>query len=424
MYARSQLLIALCGLVWEGCFLICRANDLEDPFEHPAARLAEKINKLARNDRRGSTPLSVSIDEIRPPARFKSHTTTGLEDLLKRKLKAVGLNVKTLNGELAISGRANLTDDGAILEITITKPDGTIAKEEVTGPRGHRRDLNSSRPDAADVAKGEPNNRPKLDSDEAPPPISFSLPLKDPLTIGKLVAATTDLERIITTNKRSVKADDILETMNEATSTGRLVRVGAVENGYLRASDESPFYVGVLVDGRLQPLLREEGQAIVELPEDARYRVVLSNAAKYKAAFAVEIDGVSTYALSTLRNEFDPAKPMYSSWLVPPGKFHTIYGWHISNKRVQEFRVTSDENEMVSKELGVTGDTGTIRVSVAAAWPVSANRYFYQPDDELHLLKLTNPEAYEAAREQSHQRTEAVRRTGRRQHASNRAGHW
>ena len=148
-------------------------------------------------------------------------------------------------------------------------------------------------------------------------------------------------------------------------------------NTRYRASDDSPYEIEILVDGKPCSIQLEDDLPYVEINRGQVYAVKVYNNSPHDAAVRLLIDGLSVFAFSNIRDS-KTSKPKYSVYIVEAKTEATLKGWHKDNNHVESFLVTGYENSAAAK-LGHTDNLGTITATFSAAWPKGSP----PPPDEL-----------------------------------------
>ncbi len=149
-----------------------------------------------------------------------------------------------------------------------------------------------------------------------------------------------------------------------------------VEGSFVAASDDSPYLLQILVDGRPREVRSEDGLAFVDIDRGQTYSVRLINKSEFEAACELTIDGISVFAFSDMRNPAD-GSPRYQHYIIPPRSALKLQGWHKTNSSVDAFKVTSYA-ESAAALSSSNSPTGTITAPFAAAWPKGT----FPPHDE------------------------------------------
>ena len=132
-----------------------------------------------------------------------------------------------------------------------------------------------------------------------------------------------------------------------------------VTDGAVRSAPNGLYGVEIWSGGkRVEPKM-VNGHAVVLLDLGAEYQVVLRNYSKRYAAADVSIDGLSMFALRKT--------PGVDLVAVGPGG-GTVPGWYESNDKHYAFKLGAADDSPAVKKLGTCADTGSITVTVQAAW--------------------------------------------------------
>jgi hypothetical protein len=151
-----------------------------------------------------------------------------------------------------------------------------------------------------------------------------------------------------------------------------------VDGNRVFARKVSPYGVEILLKKGdkyepLQPRL-EKGLPYVSLGRDDVYAVRLINKSEHEAAVTLLIDGLHAMRFVEAREKDGKLAP----FIVPANKAVTVRGWPISQKRSDEFLVTSYAKSAVAELNADKSKLGVITVQFAAAWEKGAK----PPTDE------------------------------------------
>jgi hypothetical protein len=156
-----------------------------------------------------------------------------------------------------------------------------------------------------------------------------------------------------------------------------------IDGTRVSAAPGSPYAVEVVVKSGKEyaPCKPEvkDGLAVVALKRDDVYAVVLYNNSPHEAGCRLSIDGLSMFAFSEVKDA-KTGGPKYNHVIVPKGGCVQVEGWHVTNKKSDEFRITGYAESAAGK-LGRTGEVGTVTVAFCAAWPKGKDEM--RPPDEL-----------------------------------------
>lgn len=141
------------------------------------------------------------------------------------------------------------------------------------------------------------------------------------------------------------------------------------------ASQDSPYQIEVLSNGRPFSIQDEEGLGILNISEGQAYVLRLYNDSPYDAAAKVSIDGLSIFTFSDLQEP--DGTPKYRFYIIPSGRFIELKGWHKDNTTVNSFLITKYAKSAAAT-INHDQDLGTITVAFFAAWPKGGEK----PADE------------------------------------------
>jgi hypothetical protein len=160
----------------------------------------------------------------------------------------------------------------------------------------------------------------------------------------------------------------------------------AVAGSVVRSAAGSPYGVELLIkgrDGQYRPRAAraEDGLAFVPISRGEVYAVRLTNRTPFEAACELNIDGLSTFAFSELRQA--------RRWIIPPNQIVTVVGWHISQREANEFLITEYAKTAVA-ELGASpASIGTITAQFTACWEKGRD----PPEGDPQPLRIARPGA-------------------------------
>lgn len=151
--------------------------------------------------------------------------------------------------------------------------------------------------------------------------------------------------------------------------------VGGEKKTLITPDNKSPYAMEILIKGAkgYQPraVEIEEGFPLVAIQKDEVYGVRLINNSPYEAAVGLSIDGLSMFTFSTVKHEegIFKGRPKYKYVLVKPKSSLIVKGWHITNKKSDEFLVTTYAKSAANL-YGLKNKTflGTITATFGAAW--------------------------------------------------------
>src|SRR5262249_17969134 len=110
------------------------------------------------------------------------------------------------------------------------------------------------------------------------------------------------------------------------------------------AGADGKLAVEVLVDGKARAVKDEDGMAFLAetIKRGETYAVRIINGTDQEMAAELTLDGLNMFQFSEVRHTDGPSKgqPRYSTIILGPGKQAVIRGWHRTNERSSEFKVT------------------------------------------------------------------------------------
>ncbi|MFL5327902.1 MAG: hypothetical protein ACJ8C4_03220 [Gemmataceae bacterium] len=310
----------------------------EDALRKELAEVAKSIKSVLDEEKR----TDIAVGEFTGPPQIDSQFGPGIQKVLTEELEKAKVSVNK-KSELSVSG--NYADDAAPAfgdKQLVVKINARILARN--GDEKHR--------------------------------LSTRV-IKDNTTIAKMAAVTTSLKP---------KAD--AQTRNEEIKQAIEHPSVHIAGTKVSAKETSPFGVEILVrKGPGSPAVvrqpkSEGGQAFVNILKDEIYEIRIHNKAKFEAAITVTIDGVDVFAFS--EDKKPDGTPRFTHYFIDPNTAADITGWQVSNdsKRsdnLLSFLVTELGKGAASK-MGVTGKTGVITVTFAAA--TSGNRPTDLPEDD------------------------------------------
>jgi hypothetical protein len=147
------------------------------------------------------------------------------------------------------------------------------------------------------------------------------------------------------------------------------------------AKKGSPYGVEILLKKgdkyeTLKPRL-EKGLPYVSLDRDDVYAVRLLNKSDHEAAVTLLIDGLHALRFTETKAKDGKLAP----FIVPSNKAVTVRGWPISQKRSDEFLVTSYAKSAAAELSADRSKLGVITVQFAASWPKDGKAPRDEPGD-------------------------------------------
>jgi hypothetical protein len=334
-------LSALILLVGVGLFLAAPAPSGADESMRPEmARIAESIKKILT----GRDVESIAVGDCASPAGYNANYGPGITDVLTQELQKhkVRVDPKAAYKVQGIFSTGMIKDpakpnDLLVIKMKFSIFDGT--GEELT-----------SLPAGVPPLKAETYK---------------------PETVAKVLGMSGTL---------SPKGDDY--TRNENVQKNLRQKV-SYDGTRIRCNDKSLYAAEILCKPNVnapatprQPHFVNGGTVpFVDIQRGELYEVKLYNYSEYDAAVTLQIDGLSVFTFSEVRNPKTGA-PRYSHFIVAPGKDALIRGWHKRNEAPNNFLsflVTSYGEGASKYAQQPTGKVGVITATFAYAWPKGQN---------------------------------------------------
>jgi hypothetical protein len=283
--------------------------------------LAEPIKKLLEEEKQGA----IAIGEFTGPAQLDSYSGPGIQQMLAQELKALKVNV---------SRKANLSVRGRYAKVANKDREGEILVK-----------LTAEIYDRNDARKAE-----------------YHAQVRDSADIAQLLGVTVKLPPQAEGGKYR---HQVLDQKIEHPSVH-------IKGSRVSATPDSLYAVELLVkpsvkakavprDARL-----EDGQAYVDVRRNELYEIRIHNYSKYEVGAVITVDGLDVFAFSEVINP-KTYRPRYSHYIIDPGKWATVVGWHLRDKQpnnYSSFLVTEYGKGALSRVVSQSrGKQGVITVS-------------------------------------------------------------
>lgn len=314
---------------------------------HASAELRKGIGEMARSVKQlldGRSETEVVVGAFTGPANLTTSAGPGIQQILSEELQKLGITVKR-RARLGIKG------EYLVIEVPAEEP---ADQSEDRRPKVY-----------AILLKGTVADEfGKVVTD-----FSFKQ------TVVKGEAAFAGLIGIPVSLPPTQTQEERDRQMHESFHRPQTFLTGT----RISASPDGKLAVEVLINNRPRQPKEEEGLAYLteNIKRGETYAVRLINDTKQEMAAEVLIDGRSMFQFSELRQpdtlpdgKPNPKKgqPLYSSVIVPAGGDVVIKGWHRTNERSTEFKVT-EYADTAGAGLNQTGNLGTLTVHFRASWP-------------------------------------------------------
>ncbi|MCA9166780.1 MAG: hypothetical protein KDB23_03895 [Planctomycetales bacterium] len=283
---------------------------------------------------------TIAVGSFTGPATFPSSGGPGIIQILKEELETRQIEV-VRQAQFGLKGNFAMTELKADSPFPVAPSERQVAVR-VTVTMVDQFD----NPVTEFVAAG--NSTEKRESEQ--------ITLQDEETITKLIGMTTSLDPAASLKERNQHIRDQFTGVQQ---------FGSIRDQVLFSDASSPFGIQLLVGDAVREIVPTQAFAYVALQEGETYTIRIHNQADFDAAVALSIDGISSFAFSSIH---DPSgSPASEYYLVPARSDITIRGWFRSTADVHEFTVTP-ESESAAAQLKQTTKLGTITASFRAAW--------------------------------------------------------
>jgi hypothetical protein len=306
------------------------------PDEEPRASglMRSQFGEVAFNIKKfltGRNEDTVSIGAFTGPSQMPSSAGPGLARVLTEELEHAGIRVK-LRAKIGLSGTY--------------RPD----EVQVTDP-----------PTAAKFQTLRAVVKTRVEDESGKVLVEFEKTSYDNAEVATLLGLTyhrppNALDREGRDNPKA-EAEALIQSLKNPKV--------AVAGSVVRSAADSPYGIEVLIKGpggQYQPRAAtvEEGLAFVPIKRGEVYAIRITNRTRFQAACELSIDGLSTFAFSSIRKA--------RRWIVKPNEQVLVQGWHISSREANEFLITEYAKTAVA-ELGANpASIGTITAKFTACW--------------------------------------------------------
>jgi hypothetical protein len=295
-----------------------------EALDKELAVVAQRVQKFLKAENQ----TTIAVGEFSGPAQLDTNFGPGVADVLARELQARGVSVSR-TASLSVRGRYD-----------------RVASDWYPGQTMIR--LTVEVYDCANKPRG-----------------SFQFKFYDTATIAAFLGVTA-----------SLPPDGGLRSRNLQVVDAAVKPLAVVNGARVRASDDSPFAVELLVHpgpGRppvpCTPVLTN-GQAVVEIKRGESYTIRLHNQARFDAAAIITIDGLNVFTFSDVRGA--TGAPLYSFYPVAAGSTLDVPGWFRTLGRSDTFLVTAYGHGASAVQCGPQpGKTGVLTVAFSACAPTA-----------------------------------------------------
>lgn len=338
LFRCSRFLI---GWLAAAVLLLCVGHSVQASIELRGVltELAEDLSKLLT----GQNKSDIAIGQFTGPANFPTSGGAGIVQTLTEELQKKNIQVKT-RAELGVKGSYKLAE---------------LPAENEDDARLGRKVLAIELEVVVEDAFSKPLGN-----------FTFKRLIRGEATITQLIGPTAALPP----DGTEIDRDQVLR---------RAVidpPKPAVQGTIIRSKPDSPYALEILIADQPRRLENKDGLPFVAIRRNEKYAVRFINETEYEAAVRLEIDGLSMFIFSELRQpallngKANPRKgePLYTTVIMPPkknGKAGTIVirGWHVNNKVTDEFLVT-EYAKSAPGSLNQVTNIGTITATFQAAW--------------------------------------------------------
>ena len=294
-------------------------SPIDVPLNQFAAGIAAEVDKLGKSE--------LTLQSVQGPDGENKGVFLMVQEALARQTTAKGKLKVTIGADLRLR---------VVYQIKGDKADAAayVFAYELLDAQGQEVKTEKSKP--------MPMTTPEVNQDQG----GIKTLAKAAPVPGAIPPSESDEERL----------QKYLDRLAKRTQAG----VTVTAEGEVRAdSAGAKFGLEIWVGGKpLMPKL-VGGHAVVELAEGDEYQVVIRNRSGAEAAADVSIDGLSMFAFRKVPGEN----------LVSLGKAGgLIHGWYKTNTDYAAFKVGTSGDGPAAKMLGKNADTGSITVTVRAAW--------------------------------------------------------
>jgi hypothetical protein len=324
---RNGTLIMLAGLAALAAVPASRADESLRP---KVAEIALDIKKILD----GRTPPvdSIAVGEFSAPAGYAANYGPGVADLLTQELTKLKIRVNKdaaykVQGDFVKAMLKDVNAPGDVMAVKLNFRIYDNTGDELTSVR-----MNFHIKNNAGVAKA----------------LGYTGPLSPK---GDYYVRNQDLQRNLGQKSGHFDSTRIV------TSSGQFAMEILVRP-----------YADAPAKAR-QPQFNKDNDVFVGIGRGEIYEIRLYNYSKLDAAVTLEIDGLSVFAFSEVRNE--KGGPKYSYYIIPPGQNSIIVGWHKRNegpKNHLAFLVTAYGEGASRLAPQPTGKIGIITATFAYAW--------------------------------------------------------
>ena len=326
----------------------------ESSLKVELATIADNVSKLL--EVRGET--TVAVGSFTGPPNFPTSTGPGIVQTLTDEFKKRNIEVKP-RAAVGIEGKFHLAE----VQPAVGDGDEAGNDDKLLAIR-----LSGSLVDSLGVVITDFNIDGAIERGE----------FKADVPGGENVAETLGLPAQLPTNGTPAERDaKIREALANPPSN-------IIGGSRLAVSAESPYAIEVLVGGVPRPITLDDQLPFVKLEPNETYRIRLINNSDFDAAVRIQIDGLSTFAFTRLKQASGPQQgdPQFDVYIIPKKSSAVVTGWHRTNREVDSFLVT-EYARSAAATLNHKTNLGTITASFSAAWPLDGE----PPPDERPTAK-------------------------------------
>lgn len=358
---RSQLMSMLLVTFCAGWLIQHRTAVAEDDLREPLSKIAKAVAQVVK-DRGADT---IAIGEFTGPPSFASAAGAGIRKTLAEEFMKVGIREKKIGAAIGIQGKYIVHQDRAAFAGAEPGPPHLRIIASLVDKNGQvLTELNVE----VNVKVGDVEGEPIMDKTKFDKGTVTADSYGGAGPLAEALGATIDLEARGKQRDQRPTPEDVIKSFDRPSAV-------ILANGTaVAAGRESRFFMEILVDNQPRSITPEDGHPFVELLKGESFQIRFTNRESYDVAVTFLLDGVNSYAFSTVRETKGPRRgeARYSKWIVPRGQSFTLKGWHINNSAVDKFLVT-DFSDSAAAKLGSAGGLGTITATVRATWREGEN---------------------------------------------------
>lgn len=299
----------------------------------PAEQAQDAIKEIAKQVQNLLTAHghnTVAIDPFKGPASMATSFGPGLEEAFVGELQRLEIQVKA-QAELRIKGVYRLIEIPAEEQVERTLGTSVLAAE-----------IEISVLDSFDEPLGRR---------------IFKRQIRNESTVTQMAGLTVSLP---------TQGDKTSEVDRDAAVRLAVAHAPAhLDGSFVQSRPDSLYAMELLVRQMPRKVGLVDGLPFAEVRGNESYAIRLTNRSDFDAAVNLQIDGLSMFAFSEMRDS--NGSPKYSTVLVPAGGDVTIRGWHINNETSDEFLVTDYPRSAAGQQNHATG-IGTVTAIFHAAW--------------------------------------------------------